>query len=114
MKSKDIIYDTVVFDTYDYLDTVISYSLSDVFCGAFLNYYNITGDARALNILNLFKYGTFNQKHILLIRYGFPVDQVDDLEKFINSITEDNIIFDLDELKNCSQDTRDFIEWYLP
>lgn len=114
MKAKDISYDTVVFDTYDYLDTVISYSLSDVFCGAFLNYYNITGDARALNILNLFKYGTFNQKHILLIRYGFPVDQVDDLEKFINSITEDNIIFDLDELKNCSQDTRDFIEWYLP
>ena len=114
MKAKDISYDIVVFDTYDYLDTVISYSLSDVFCGAFLNYYNITGDDRALNIINLFKYGTFNQKHILLIRYGFPVDLVEELEKYVTNITEDEIIFNVETLGNCLDDTRNLIEWYLP
>lgn len=114
IKAKDISYDTVVFDTYDYLDTVISYSLSDVFCGAFRNYYNITGDDRALNIINLFKYGTFNQKHILLIRYGFPADLVEELEQYVTNITEDEIIFNVETLGNCPDDTRNLIEWYLP
>lgn len=114
IKAKDISYDTVVFDTYDYLDTVISYSLSDVFCGAFLNYHKLTGDVRALNIINLFKYGTSNQKHILLIKYGFPVDQIEELEQYVTSITEDEIIFNREMLGNSSENTHNLIEWYLP
>lgn len=114
MEAQKISYDIVVFDTYDYLDTVISYSLSDVFCGAFQNYYNITKDARAIDIINLFKYGTFNSKHILFLRYGFPAEEIATLEKCVTSITEDEIIFDNESLANCSQEIRNIIEWYLP
>ena len=114
IKAKDISYDTVVFDTYDYLDTVISYSLSDVFCGAFLNYYNLTGDDRALNIINLFKYGTFNQKHILLMRYGFPTDQIDKIEQYVTHITEYEIIFNSETFGDCPNDILEIIDWYLP
>lgn len=114
MEAQNISYDTVVFDTYDYLDTVISYSLSDVFCGAFQIYLNITKDDRALNIINLFKYGTFNPKHILLLRYGFSAEQIVTLENYVSHITEDEIIFDTPSLADCPEDIRNLIDWYLP
>lgn len=114
IQAKNISYDTVVFDTYDYLDTVISYSLSDVFCGAFQNYHNITKDDRALNIINLFKYGTFNPKHILFLRYGFSAEQIVTLENYVSHITEDEIIFDTPSLADCPEDIRNLIDWYLP
>lgn len=114
IKAKNISYDVVVYDTYDYLDTVISYSLSDVFCGAFQNYHNITRDDRALNIINLFKYGTFNPKHILLLRYGFSAEQIVTLEKYVSHITEDEIIFDTPSLADCPEDIGNLIDWYLP
>lgn len=67
-----------------------------------------------IDIINLFKYGTFNSKHILFLRYGFPAEEIATLEKCVTSITEDEIIFDNESLANCSQEIRNIIEWYLP
>lgn len=112
-KAKNVSYDIVVFDTYDYLDTVISYSLSDIFCGAFLNYYKLTNDDRSLKIIDLFKYGTFNSEHVLLIRYGFPTESVAELSKYIVSVSEKNILFK--PLKDeIPPNIQELIEWYLP
>ena len=50
-KVKDFNYDIVVYDTYDFLDKVISFSLSDIFIAAFDQYYITTKDERAKNMV---------------------------------------------------------------
>jgi hypothetical protein len=44
---KEFDYDLLVYDTYDYLDKVISLSLSDPLCAALTIYFQETEDARA-------------------------------------------------------------------
>ena len=34
-KAKDVDYDLIVYDTYDYLDKLIGFKLSDIFYAAF-------------------------------------------------------------------------------
>lgn len=49
-KAKDVDYDRIVFDTYDYLDKLISFKLSDIFYAIFYQYYEKTTDERALRL----------------------------------------------------------------
>lgn len=113
VRVKDVSYDAIVFDTYDYMDTVISFSLSDVLMGAFSIYHNFTKDNNALKMIELLKYGTNDTTHTLLLRYGFPPDEIKELTEYIDSITEDNIIFKPDVL-NGSEQVKELVEWYLP
>lgn len=112
-KCEDISYDVVAFDTYDYLDTVISFSLSDVFIGAFSIYYCTTKDKKALKMIELLKYGTNNTIYILLIRYGFPPDEVAEISKYVEQISEKNISFK-NSITNAPQHIQDLVFWYLP
>lgn len=110
-QAKDVSYDRIVFDTYDYLDTVISFSLADAFMGAFRVYYTNFEDDNALKMINLLKYGTINSVHILLLRYGFSVEDIEEVEKYIDLINEEEIKF-----KNIEKISGEFlnkINWYL-
>ena len=90
----DVNYDVVLFDTYDYLDEVISFSLSGKFIAAFENYYGKTGDIRAKHMVNIFRYGTNNVKEIMLLRYGFSFEDIANISDYVTSISEDEIIFE--------------------
>lgn len=86
-------YDVLVYDTYDYLDKVISLSLADPLCAAFQLYYDDTKDRRALMMKNYIRYGTNNITEIWLLRYGFEFEDIDWLLEYIENINENEIIF---------------------
>ncbi len=111
IKAKDVNYDRIVFDTYDYLDTVISFSLTDAFMGAFRVYYANEGDVNALRMIDLLKYGTTHPVHILLLRYGFSAEDLEIVENYIQTINEREIKFK--NIDKIPSEISEKIEWYL-
>ncbi|MCS2608481.1 DEAD/DEAH box helicase [Halomonas dongshanensis] len=104
-------YDLVVFDTYDYVDQVISFSLSNVFVTAFENYYMLTKDDRAEDVVNYFKYSTDDKKTIMLLRYGFSADEINEIYDHIEYVSESDIRFKKD-ISSLSPEIRKRVEWY--
>lgn len=101
---KDFKYDTLIFDTYDYMDKVIYFCLATPLAAAFQQYYDKTKDERALAMKNYIKYGTNEPHEIWLSRYGFSFEHIDWIKDYINHIDENGIEFkqkinDLDEEK---------------
>ena len=90
---KDFKYDILVFDTYDYLDKIISFSIASPICAAFQKYYENTLDPRALMMKNYIKYGTNDEKEIWLQKYGFGFEDIEWLYPHIKTINENEIIF---------------------
>jgi hypothetical protein len=111
--ARSVSYDAVVFDTYDYLDQVISFSLSDVFIAAFKVYREITSDSRADKMIELLRFGTNDAMHMLLMRYGFPPEEVAEITPYIRSISESDIIFK-STIYEAPMYIRSMVEWYLP
>lgn len=105
-------YDRLVYDTYDYLDKVISLSLVDPINAALEIYYQETKDLRAKALQNYVKFGTNSQFDILLLRYGFDFEDYGWITPCINSITEDGIVFN-DQIKNLSEEQLKQIERYI-
>lgn len=106
-------YDAIVFDTYDYLDQVISFSLSDTFIAAFLIYKANSNDARADKIIDLLRYGTNSAILILLMRYGLPPEAVGEIEPYISSVNEADIVFN-SSIESAPSRIKEMIEWFLP
>jgi helicase len=113
LDAKSVRFDAVVFDTYDYLDQVISFSLIDIFIAAFGIYIGRTQDVRAANAVELMKFGTNDSKVILLIRYGFPPDIIGELLQYIEEISEFDIVFK-EDIDMAPQYILDLVDWYLP
>lgn len=111
--ANNVSYDAVVFDTYDYFDKVISFSLSDVFVAAFKLYQEHTQDERSKMMIELLRFGTNEKAHIFLMRYGIPPENVVEISPYIQSINEENILFK-NEIKNAPAHIRYLIDWYLP
>jgi len=110
---KNVSYDSIVYDTYDYMDQVISFSLSDTFIAAFKIYGEKTDDSRAEKIVELFRYNTNNKVHILLLRYGFSPEIIKEVALHIDSIDEDKIIFK-PTISTAPDFIKNMIKWYLP
>jgi helicase len=109
--AKNVSYDAVVFDTYDYLDEVISFCLADTFIAAFRIYHSQAVDQRALKFVELLRFGTNDAMQILLIRYGFLPEDVDEILPHIRSISEQEITFRR-TLSEASPRLREITEWY--
>ena len=84
---------SVELSEYDYLDKVVSLSLTTPICAALLLYYDNTGDNRAQILANYIKYGTNDAKEIMLLRYGFSMDDFTWLKKCVSEINEEGITF---------------------
>lgn len=110
---EEVSYDTIVFDTYDYLDEVISFSLSDTFIAAFEIYNEHYPDERAERIIELFRYGTNNNTHIMLLRYGFSPEIVAEIALHVLQVNEGKIVFS-QSIERASPLVRAAVEWYLP
>jgi hypothetical protein len=50
---------------------------------------------------------------MLLIRYGFPPENVTEIAKYIESINENNIIFK-QEIDEAPSHIRHLVDWYRP
>lgn len=111
--ARNVSYDAVVFDTYDYLDQVISFSLTESFITAFKVYKDITSDQRSDKMIELLRFGTNNTVHTLLMRYGFPSEDVSEISKYIMFINEDTITFK-PEVSGAPKYIQEMVDWYLP
>ncbi|TAJ13464.1 DEAD/DEAH box helicase [Marinilabiliaceae bacterium JC017] len=93
IKAKDVDYDLIMFDTYDYIDKLIGFKLSDILYAAFYKYYERKTDLRALKLAKIIRYGTDNERHIWMLRYGMSFEDIELLEKHIDDINSTQIFF---------------------
>jgi hypothetical protein len=105
-------YDRIVYDTYDYLDKVVSLSLADPICAAFQLYYEKTSDKRALNLVNYIRYGTNEEVEIWLLKYGFSFEEIEWLNYFIVKIDAFGILFK-EDIRELPEDKLKVLERYL-
>lgn len=90
---SDFQYDILVYDTYDYLDKVLTFSISNSLAAAFNIFFTKTWDIRALTMENYIRYWTNNPIEIMLLRYWFVFEDIEWIKDYIESINEDEIIF---------------------
>ncbi|MNW33569.1 ski2-like helicase [compost metagenome] len=93
VKAKDVDYDLIVYDTYDYLDKLIGFKLSDIYYAIFFQFYLEHKDDRALQLAKYLKYGTNSIDEIWMLRYGLTFDDIEWAKKCISSIDENEIVF---------------------
>lgn len=111
-KAIDVDYDRIVFDTYDYLDKIIGFKLSDIFYASFNEYFEKTNDLRAKRMAQLVKYGTEDEKEIMMLRYGFSFEDIEWLEPYIKKINQEEIVFSR-EIKKLSIEKMDIIKRFI-
>jgi hypothetical protein len=92
-KASNVDYDRIVFDTYDYIDKLIGFKLSDIFYAILYQYYEKTNDDRSLKLAKYFKYGTDDEKEILMLRYGLSFEEIEWVKEYIVDISVEEIIF---------------------
>lgn len=90
-KVSDVDFDTIIYDTYDYMDKLIGFKLTDIFCAAINLYYTDSGDERAAVLEKLIKFGTSDEKEIFMIRYGLSFEDIGVLSEHIESIDETGV-----------------------
>lgn len=110
-KAKNVDYDLIVYDTYDFLDKLIGFKLSDIFYAIFHQYYEKSCDERALRLANYLKYGTDNDKEIWLLRYGFSFEDIEWIHPCVESINEEEITFN-EQVENLTDEQKAIIEPY--
>lgn len=110
--AKDVDYDLVVYDTYDYLDKLIGFKLSDIFFAIFHQYYEKTNDENALKLAKYFRYGTDKEREIWMLRYGLTFEDMEWANSCIDSIDEQEIKFN-DNIKELDNSKLKVIEQYI-
>lgn len=93
VKAIDVDYDFIMYDTYDYIDKLIGFKLSDIFYAALVKYHEKLEDERALKLAKYIKYGTDNERHIWLLRYGLSFEDIEVLDKHIANVSSEEIVF---------------------
>tara|TARA_B110000908_G_scaffold169938_1_gene228205 strand:- start:877 stop:3210 length:2334 start_codon:yes stop_codon:yes gene_type:complete len=105
-------YDILVYDTYDYIDKVISLSMRDPLSAAFNLFYDEQKDVRAIALSNYIRYGTNEEVEIWLIRYGFSFDDIEWIKAIIENIDENEINFN-QGIKDLTEDQFEIIERFV-
>ncbi|MCI8467188.1 MAG: DEAD/DEAH box helicase [Bacilli bacterium] len=92
-KAYEIDYDLLVYDTYDYVDKIIGFKLKDIYYALFYNLYLKNNDIRAKKLSQYIKYGTIDEKEIMMLRYGYSFETIEWLKSYIYHIDETQINF---------------------
>jgi len=111
-KAKDVDYDIIMYDTYDYIDKLIGFKLSDVFYATFFKYFEKTNDTRALKLAKYIKYGTDEERYIWMLRYGLSFEDIEVLDKHIDRINSEGILFKK-SINNITEEQKVAIIRYL-
>ena len=86
-------YDLIIYDTYDYLDKLIGFKLSDIFYAIFHQYYQSTKDERALRLAKYVRFGTDTEREIWMLKYGLTFEDIEWASPCIDSIDEREMVF---------------------
>ncbi|PKV48867.1 helicase-like protein [Aquimarina sp. MAR_2010_214] len=92
-KASSVDYDLIMYDTYDYIDKLIGFKLSDIFYASFMKYFEKSQDLRSEKLAKYIRYGTDNERHIWMLRYGMSFEDIELLEPHIESIDSEEIVF---------------------
>lgn len=111
-KAKDVSYDAIVYDTYDYLDKLIDFKLGELFYATFMSYFERSKDERAERFSKLLRYGTDNSRHIWMIRYGMEFEDIEKLDAHIRSIDANGIDF-YDSINEVSEKDKEVVKRYI-
>lgn len=111
-KAQDVDYDLIVYDTYDFLDKLIGFKLSDIFYAILHQYHEAQNDERALRLANFIKYGTDNEREIWMLRYGLLYEDIEWADPCIDSISEEEIVFN-EKVNDLEPEKRSVIEPFL-
>lgn len=93
-------YDLLIYDTYDYIDKIWGFCLSDIFYSIFAFYFEkYREDQRAKMMCNYIRYCTIDEVEIMIMRYGFDASDIEWIKPVIEHIDESEIVFkDLGDL----------------
>lgn len=111
-KGKDVDYDRIVYDTYDFLDKLIGFKLSDLFYAVFHQYYLAYQDDRAERLAKYIKYGTEDSTEIWMLRYGFSFEEIEWLKPCVESIDQTEIKFN-EKIENLSDAQKSSIAKFI-
>ena len=111
-KAKDVSYDAILYDTYDFLDKLIDFKLGELFYATFMSYYEKNQDERAERFSKLLRYGTDNSRHIWMIRYGMEFEDIEKLDAHIRSIDANGIDF-YDSINKKKKKDKEVIKRYM-
>ena len=112
IKAENVSYDTVIFDTYEFLDRLIGFKLSDIYFAIFDQYYKKEKDERAQKLSQYFKYGTADKDEIMLLRYGLSFEDLEWIKPCIASIDEKEIKFN-ERIKDLSKEQKNVIDKFI-
>ena len=98
--------------TYDFLDKLIGFKLSDLFYAIFHQYYLAYQDNRAERLAKYIKYGTEDSTEIWKLRYGFSFEEIEWLKPCVESIDQTEIRFN-GEIESLDDFQRSSIAQYL-
>ena len=71
-----------------------------------------TDDLRAKRMAQLVKYGTEDEKEIMMLRYGFSFEDIEWLEPYIREINQEEIVFSR-EIKKLPIEKMDIIKRFI-
>lgn len=111
-KANSVDYDLIMYDTYDYIDKLIGFKLTDVFYATFFKFYQKSNDIRADKLAKYIKYGTDNLKEIWMLRYGLSFEEIEILDKHIESINSEEIVFK-DSINYVSDEIKQTVLRYI-
>lgn len=111
-KAEDVSYDLIIYDTYDYLDKLVNFRLADIFYASAMEYYDLCKDDDVKKIALLVRFGTFNERHIWMLRYGLSFEDIEILDSSIESIDETGIVFN-ESINEIDAETRFMVERYI-
>lgn len=111
--ARNVDYDLIVYDTYDFLDKLIGFKLSDIYFAIFNEYYIFSKDDRAEKMAKYMKFGTADEKEIWMLRYGFDFEDIEWLNKCIDTIDESGISFN-DQVYSLSEEQIQRVQQFLP
>lgn len=111
-KAKDVSYDLVMYDTYDYIDKLIGFKLSDIYYAAFTKYFERYSDKRAERLAKLIRYGTDSDRTIWMLRYGMSFEDIEILDEHIDDVGPEEITFK-SSIASVPEESKKSIERFL-
>lgn len=111
-KAKDVSYDAILYDTYDFLDKLTDFKLGELFYATFMSYSEKNRDERAERFSKLLRYGTDNSRYIWMIRYGLEFEDIDKLDAHIRTIDANGIDF-YDSIHDVPEKDKEIIKRYM-
>lgn len=86
-------FDLVVYDTYEFIDTVFNLSIKDTLLASAQISYNTSNDFKLRVYISYLKYCSFDEDEVLLFKYGFDDEEIEEIKPHIYSISQECIIF---------------------